>query len=97
MCLQVEKADLPDGNNHNDDDDLCIVCWENLREVIFCHCMHMVRSRILCHSTLPPYLAMVVSTCHYMSTLHHCAQGMPTSYKCCKSLTCLRALLAWHA
>ena len=26
-----------------DEDDLCIVCWEQMREVIFYHCMHMVR------------------------------------------------------
>ena len=26
-----------------DDDDLCIVCWEKAREVIFYNCMHMVR------------------------------------------------------
>ncbi|CAL5223801.1 g6372 [Coccomyxa viridis] len=24
-----------------DDEDLCIVCWEREREVIFCDCMHM--------------------------------------------------------
>ena len=28
-----------------DDEDLCIVCWEREREVIFCDCMHMVRPR----------------------------------------------------
>ncbi|CAL5223067.1 g5525 [Coccomyxa viridis] len=40
-AAQVEEADLPNEDNHKDDDDLCIVCWEQLREVIFCNCMHM--------------------------------------------------------
>ena len=39
--LYVEKDE--------DEDDLCIVCWENLRDVIFSPCMHMVRSCNLAH------------------------------------------------
>ena len=37
-------ADLSEEEEEPDEDHLCIVCWENLREVVFYHCMHMVRS-----------------------------------------------------
>ncbi|CAL5223205.1 g5680 [Coccomyxa viridis] len=33
-------ADLS-GEEDHDEDDLCIVCWEQLREVVLYHCMHM--------------------------------------------------------
>ena len=42
MCLQVAAANSSEEGDQ-DDDDLCIVCWEKMREVIFYHCMHMVR------------------------------------------------------
>ena len=50
------QAPLSEDKDH-DEEDLCIVCWEELREVIFYHCMHMVRS---CHSG-HPFVAMVNS------------------------------------
>ncbi|CAL5223081.1 g5540 [Coccomyxa viridis] len=34
-CAQAAKED------YQDNDNLCVVCWEELREVIFYHCMHM--------------------------------------------------------
>ena len=40
MCMQ---APLHENKDH-DEEDLCIVCWERLREVIFYNCMHMVGS-----------------------------------------------------
>ena len=43
MCLQATAVDSSEEGDQ-DDDDLCIVCWEKLREVIFDNCMHMVRS-----------------------------------------------------
>ena len=43
MCLQTAQANLFQ-EDRDDVDDLCIVCWEKVREVIFYHCMHMVRS-----------------------------------------------------
>ncbi len=52
MCMQ---APLEEDKDH-DEDDLCIVCWENLREVIFYNCMHMVKSHpstcLSCHPAL---------------------------------------------
>ena len=46
MCLQgANMADLSEEEDEEpDDEDLCIMCWEELRKVIFYHCMHMVRS-----------------------------------------------------
>lgn len=42
MWLQAAKT----GDEENlDNEELCIVCWERLRDVIFRHCMHMVRFR----------------------------------------------------
>ena len=35
-------AELPD--EEEEEEDLCIVCWESVRETIFYQCMHMVRS-----------------------------------------------------
>ena len=43
MCLQATKAER--FKEEDQEDDLCIVCWEELREVIFYNCMHMVRPR----------------------------------------------------
>ena len=43
-CLQATPSFEEDDK---DDEDLCIVCWEQLREVIFYHCMHMVRFSLL--------------------------------------------------
>ena len=45
MCLQAASA----GKDHlieeeHEDDTLCIVCWEELKEVVFYNCGHMVRS-----------------------------------------------------
>ena len=41
MWLQaVSNAD----HFEEDEDTLCVVCLDNLREVIFYNCMHMVRS-----------------------------------------------------
>ena len=56
-CLQVGAAELSE-EVARDDDDLCIVCWEELREVVFYHCMHMVRSCssavfFICHPYIP--------------------------------------------
>ena len=42
MCLQMAKVNLSE--QHEDDEELCVVCWEKAPEVIFCHCMHRVRS-----------------------------------------------------
>lgn len=44
MPLQMAEASLLKEQHQDDDDELCIVCWEKAREVIFFHCMHMVRS-----------------------------------------------------
>ena len=54
MCLQVAEAGSFKEEDQ-DDDDLCIVCWENMREVIFYHCMHMVRSCSPSLLMLPPH------------------------------------------
>ena len=45
MCLQAAKTDRP-ADEDPDDEDLCVVCWEKLREVILFNCMHMVRPGI---------------------------------------------------
>ena len=42
MPLQTAEGSLSKEGHPEDDQELCIVCWEKLREVIFCHCMHMV-------------------------------------------------------
>lgn len=42
--MQVGKAKFPDGDH--EDDNVCIVCWERVRKIVFCPCMHLVRSRI---------------------------------------------------
>ncbi len=44
MCLQAAKADFAAEGDRDDDEELCVVCWERAPEVIFYHCMHMVRS-----------------------------------------------------
>ena len=41
-------------------DDLCVVCWERVLEVVFCNCMHMVRSCICV--TLAQRHSLVVSS-----------------------------------
>ena len=41
MCVQALEGDL--SQEDQDDEDLCLVCWEQLQEVIFYNCMHMVR------------------------------------------------------
>ena len=43
VCLQAATADLSEEDDQQDE-NLCIVCWEQLREIIFYQCMHMVRS-----------------------------------------------------
>ena len=42
-ALQAAKADFPQEEDQ-EDEDLCVVCWEELRAVIFYNCMHMVCS-----------------------------------------------------
>ncbi len=66
MCLQVAEAGSFKEEDQ-DDDDLCIVCWENMREVIFYHCMHMVRSCSPSINAATPQmvLACQVVTYHY--------------------------------
>ena len=44
MCLQMAKASLRKEAHQNNDEKLCVVCWDRAREVIFYYCMHMVRS-----------------------------------------------------
>lgn len=60
MCLQTAQATLFQ-EDRDDVDDLCIVCWERVREVIFYNCMHMVRSTAYTFSICCPYVAMVFS------------------------------------
>ena len=57
MSLQAAQAATAEGDDQGDDEELCVVCWEREREVIFYQCMHMVRS---CDSeiTLTHYLLM---------------------------------------
>ena len=43
MCLQAAEFNLSQGEEH-EDDEVCVVCWERPREVIFYRCAHMVRS-----------------------------------------------------
>ena len=47
-----------------DDDELCIVCWESVREVVFYQCMHMVRSSPS-HTT-----CILLRCCPVVSCLH---------------------------
>ncbi len=54
MCLQAAKADISEGGHQDDDDELCIVCWEEMREVILCPSMHMVRSSTSEDAHVPP-------------------------------------------
>ena len=35
-------------SEEHEDDELCVVCWDRPREVIFLGCGHMVRA-LLCH------------------------------------------------
>ena len=44
MCLQM--AILSEEDQPDNDEELCIVCWEEARQVVFYQCMHMVRSAI---------------------------------------------------
>ena len=45
LCdLQADNHQKCTKEEDQDDEDLCVVCWERAREVIFYHCMHMVRA-----------------------------------------------------
>lgn len=39
-----------DGGADGDDEDMCVVCWERPKEVIFLSCGHMVSLRRSCAS-----------------------------------------------
>ena len=62
-----------------DEDDLCIVCWENMREVIFYNCMHMVRSRSFHSSTMPPSMGFpcLPNCSEFYAQLRASAAGLP--------------------
>ena len=49
MCLQASSVAKRSGKEDQDEDDLCVVCWEKMRDVIFFPCMHMVRSCAFSH------------------------------------------------
>ena len=80
-ALQTARADV--SNESRDDDDLCIVCWEQVREVIFYHCMHMVRSCGMC----PPCVAMFLFVCRSNGIQSQVA-GQPDAVRCCRSVHC---------
>ena len=41
--VQASKASTSAKEHKDDMDDLCVVCWEKARQVIFNNCKHMVR------------------------------------------------------
>ena len=41
--MQAASTEKGIGEEDQDNEDLCVVCWETGREVIFYNCMHMVR------------------------------------------------------
>ena len=70
--LQASALNLSEEKDQ-DDDGLCIVCWEEVREVIFYHCMHMVRSEhssmCMCHPWWLSYLLPLLIFLRLMHTL----------------------------
>lgn len=44
VWLQAGNVGGPPGAEEGEMEDLCVVCWERVREVIFYQCMHMVRT-----------------------------------------------------
>ena len=77
------NADLSE-EEEPDQEDLCIVYWEQMREVIFCHCMHMVRPHTsgnapfvtqLCH--LPYCLPQIWGAVPRPPCLVHALLGAP--------------------
>ena len=52
------------------DDDLCVVCWENVRKVVFCHCGHMVRLLNRVNALLVCRLYAVHVACRVSRLIH---------------------------
>ena len=56
-------AEIPDEEEGADESDLCIVCWEDVREVIFYQCMHMVRTATHPCLSYCPAIALLKLVC----------------------------------
>ena len=80
MCVQTAKADLSEKEDR-DDEDLCVICWEKAREVIFYSCMHMVRLKTPDMANISSIVLVfcLSAICRYAQSRSHCRTG------CCAS------------